>query len=251
MNSTQMEELLSLAERAAREAGGRLKERSDSWVSITEQKGKDIKLEADRLAEDLVLEILTAESDIPILSEERGWIGTPDDDLIWVIDPLDGSANYAQGIPLCAVSIALVESGQPKLGVIYDFNCDDLYGGIAGGSASLNGAPLRVSSVAEQNRGVLMTGLPVRHDFTDDSLQSLVSDMALWRKVRMIGTASLAIAYVACGKADLYREKNVMFWDVAAGCALVLAAGGVIEISPGPLDEPKTVTAHNGLLHKR
>ena len=251
MNSTQMEHLLSLAEKAAREAGRRLRERSDSWTSIVVQKGKDIKLGGDRLAEDLILEILTGGSDFPILSEERGWVGAPNDGLIWIIDPLDGSANYAQGIPLCAVSIALVDGTQPKLGVIYDFNRDELYLGIAGGSASLNGAAMRVSSVTEQSRGVFMTGLPARHDFSDDSLHALVSDMALWRKVRMIGTASLAIAYVASGKADLYREENIMFWDVAAGCALVLAAGGAIEVTQGPLDEPKAVAAHNGLLHMR
>ena len=196
----------------------------------------------------MILDVLTKDTDFAVLSEERGWAGGTTGGLTWVVDPLDGSANYAQGIPLCDVSIALIDGAHTKLGVVYDFNRDELYTGIVGQGAWLNREPMRVSPVAERNKGILMTGLPVRRDFGDDPLNVLVSDMAVWRKVRMIGTAALAVAYVAAGRADLYREENVMFWDVAAGCALVLAAGGAVEMTEGPLDEPKTVIAHNGLL---
>ncbi len=241
---------LRVAESAALSAGHHLAVRHADWHGVDAKTGRDIKLKADVLSETLIIDLIAAASEFPILSEETGWRNedAASAERLWVIDPLDGSANYAQAIPFCAVSIALLEQGRPVVGVVYDFNHNELFSGIVGEGAWLNHAPMHVSAVDAPGHGVLMTGLPVRRDFSSAALSRLAADLGTWRKVRMIGSAALATAYVAAGRADFYREENIMMWDVAAGCALVDAAGGHVEVSPGPLDAPKTVTVHNGRL---
>ncbi len=249
MRDEDLRTYLELAESAALAAGARLSARPETWQGVDVEEGKDIKVKADRQSEDMIREILSQGSNIPILGEESGWSGQMDSSgLAWIVDPLDGSANYNRRIPLCAVSIALLEGNTLRLGVIYDFNAKELYAGIVGQGAWLNQDPMRVSGIRERSKSVLMTGLPVRRDFSPEALADMAADMAQWKKVRMIGSAALAVAYVASGRADYYREENTMFWDIAAGCALVLAAGGTVEISEGPLNQPKNVIAHNGHL---
>ena len=244
MSETTTKTWLALAEKAARAAGDKLALRDESWSGTKSDDNRDVKVVADKKSEALIVELLTGESPFPVLGEEAGWQGGADQTAFsWIVDPLDGSANYARQIPLCCVSIALIENGKPVLGVIYDFNSGELYSGIVGEGAWLNGTPMAVSSVRERSKAILVTGLPVRRDFSADAMAAFAQDMAAWQKVRMIGTAALALAYVACGRADCYREENIMFWDVAAGCALVEAAGGRVSLSPGDLLEPKLVTA--------
>lgn len=240
---------LRLGESAALTAGHHLAAQRVAWGVVTQESGKDIKVQADARAEAMIVELLRGGSDLPILSEETGWqAGGQLADQAWVVDPLDGSANYFQGIPACAVSIALLDKGAPKIGVVYDFNHDELFSGIVGEGAWLNHEAISVSQVSDPGKGVLMTGFPVRREMSPDSLTAMAIALGHWRKVRMIGSAALATSYVAAGRGDLYREENTMIWDVAAGCALIEAAGGVVEISAGPMDEPKTVVAHNGKL---
>ena len=146
------------------------------------------------------------------------------------MDPLDGTANYTRDIPLCCVSIALVSNLNPVIGVIYDFNNDDLYEGTKENKALMNNKPINVSDIAEKNKGILVTGLPNATDYSDKAMLTMVKDFQSWRKVRMIGSAAMAAVYVASGKADLYKEFGTYLWDVAAGAAIVSAAGGVAEI---------------------
>ena len=243
---TELGALLDLAANAARKAGRQLKEADEQWRSISYEQNHDIKVEGDTKSEALILACLEASSNIPILSEEVGWQGKRSGSRSWVVDPLDGSANYARGIPVCGVSIALVDELTPVLGVVYDPYRDELFSGVVGEGAWLNGAPIAVSKIRERSRGVLMTGLPARMDYDEGTLQSLASEMRKWRKIRMVGCASIATAYVAAGRAEMYREKGTMLWDVAAGCALVAAAGGDYKLSEGAFDEPRNVIAHNG-----
>ncbi|MGB3625541.1 MAG: inositol monophosphatase family protein, partial [Henriciella sp.] len=134
------------------------------------------------------------------------------------------------------------------LGVVYDFFRDEMFAGIVGAGATLNGAPMTVSDVSDRGRATLMTGFPVRADFSDEALSTMARDFASWKKIRMIGTAALAAAYVAAGRADCYREQGSMLWDIAAGCALVEAAGGKVSLDMTALDAPMNVTAWNGTL---
>lgn len=237
----------ALAEQAARKAGAALAERGAAFTGIDSAEGRDIKLKADKAAETIIIEVLGAGSDYPILSEETGWTAE-EGDICWVVDPLDGSANYNKQIPFCCTSIALVKSGDPVVGVIYDFNHDDLYSGEVGVSATLNGSAMSVSDVDAKKDAILFTGLPLNGDFSADALGAMAADFAHWKKVRMMGTAATSVAMVSCGKAERYHEIGIMIWDVAAGCALVKAAGGRVTMTDGPLDAPKTVTADNGLF---
>ncbi|MEM8618041.1 MAG: inositol monophosphatase family protein, partial [Pseudomonadota bacterium] len=235
------------AEEAAKRAGSALAARGANFSGVEASVGRDIKLKADKAAEALIIETLSAGSDYPILSEETGWTAA-EEDVCWVVDPLDGSANYNRKIPFCCTSIALVKAGRPVVGVIYDFNHGDLYSGEVGTGASLNGAPMAVSKQPEKAQSILFTGLPLNGDFSPEALGAMAAGFADWKKVRMMGTAATSLAMVSCGKAERYHEHGIMIWDVAAGCALIEAAGGRVVISEGPLDQPKTVTADNGHL---
>ena len=191
---------------------------------------KDIKLKADIKAEDLIKNILNTNSKFPILAEESGKSSNNLGGIFWVVDPLDGTANYSRNISLCCVSIALIQNQKPVLGVIYDFNNNDLYEGSINSKAVLNEREICVSDVLFPKDGILITGLPNDTDYSDDALMEMVKSFQKWRKVRMIGSAALAAVYVASGKADLYKEKRTYLWDVAAGAAIVEAAGGCVTM---------------------
>ena len=201
--------------------------------SITEifSSDKDIKLTADIQAEQIIKDIISAESSYPILAEESGKSVEKLGDTYWIIDPLDGTANYSRSIPISAVSICLMHQLNPVLGVIYDFNNDHLYEGSIVSDALLNNQKIKVSSVDNSKSGMLITGLPNNTDYSDKALTRMIRDFQDWRKVRMLGSAAMAAAYVASGKADVYKEKNSYIWDVAAGAAIVKAAGGYVSLT--------------------
>ncbi len=196
--------------------------------------GRDIKLQADQDAEAIILKALSA-SGYPVLAEESGEHGLVDGDTpYWIVDPLDGTMNFNRGFPECCVSIALFRGEDPLLGVIYDFNRDECFRGIVGEGAWLNDTPMTVSGIAERNQAVLCTGFPTHRSFDEDSIEEFVRSAQDFKKVRMLGSAALMVAYVACGRADAYLEESIMLWDVAAGLALVQAAGGYIDVQPSP-----------------
>ena len=218
-------ELLT-AKQAATKAGIFLKENKHNLNEILSSTSKDIKLEADIRAEKIIIDYISSKSDIKVLAEESGMSSNKFSKNIWVIDPLDGTANYARDIPLCCVSIALISDLKPVIGVIYDIYNDDLYEGTINTKARLNGNGINVSTVTQSNEGILITGLPNDTDYSNDAMFRMIKNFQDWRKVRMIGSAALASAYVASSKADLYIENQSYLWDVAAGAAIVNAAGG-------------------------
>ena len=190
----------------------------------------DIKLKADVEAENLIKSILSRRSNFPILAEESGKSENELEETFWVVDPLDGTANYTRDIPLCCVSIALMHKMQPVIGVIYDFNNNNLYEGSFDGEAKLNESIIKVSDVNEPKEGILVTGLPNNTDYSDSALLKMVKDFQEWRKVRMIGSAAIASCYIASAKADVYKEFGTYLWDIAAGAAIINAAGGRADI---------------------
>ncbi len=240
--------LLQFAEEAVRKAGLALKENINKWSSIDRETSRDIKINADKKSENLILSVLSESTNIAVLSEEAGWNKERENLLYWVVDPLDGTVNYVQGIDLCCVSIALMKGWEPLLGVVYDFNRDEMFSGVCGQSAWLNGQEIRVSQTSSPDRAVLNTGFPARSDFSEQAVNTFVKNLVQWRKVRMLGTAALSLSYVACGKSDAYHEKNIMLWDVAAGCALVKAAGGDVHISGDDFTAPVEIKASNSQL---
>lgn len=238
--------LLHLADTAAAAAGEALLANRVQWGVIEAEQGREVKIGADKHAEEIVLSAIARESDYPIISEEAGWARAMQrgDRWVWAIDPLDGSVNYLRGYPHCGVSIALLDEGKPVLGVVDCFITRERFSGAIGLGAWLNGAPMRVSEIENPAKGILQTGVPSRA--SDESIKTFEQRLRTWQKVRMIGSAATALAYVAAGRAEAYRESGSMIWDVAAGCALVEAAGGKVRIEGAALDQPLEVAASNG-----
>jgi myo-inositol-1(or 4)-monophosphatase len=222
---------LKTAKDASTAAGKLLYENKKDLNKSIFSSDTDIKLKADIKAEDLIKLILANESSFPILAEESGKPEGVLEETFWVVDPLDGTANYTRDIPLCCVSIALMHKMEPVIGVVYDFNNNNLYEGGFDREAKLNESVIRVSDVNEPKRGILVTGLPNNTDYSDTALLKMVKDFQEWRKVRMIGSAAIASCYIASAKADVYKEFGTYLWDVAAGAAIVNAAGGKAEIT--------------------
>ncbi len=217
---------LIIAKKAALEAGNFLKKNKNNLNRTISSTDRDIKLQADIEAEKIIKDIINNDSSFGILAEESGMSSEKSYENLWIVDPLDGTANYSRNIPLCCVSIAILSDAKPVLGVIYDFNNDDLYEGSINKSACLNGKEISVSKTKTSQEGVLVTGLPNDTDYSDEAMMDMIKNFQNWRKVRMIGSAALASAYIASGKADLYMENKSYLWDIAAGAAIVNAAGG-------------------------
>lgn len=246
MTSPDLIQLLALAQRAATRASDALVSERAQWRAVEAEEGREVKLRADKFAEALIVETLQAGSPYRILSEEIGWVRGDDSDLLWAVDPLDGSVNYAQGFPHWAVSIALVRGLSPVLGVVDCPALGERFTGIAGGGAWLNGEPTRVSDVSDPMRGILMTGIPARARADDEAMAGFAQRLARWRKVRMIGSAACAIAAVAAGRAEAYHETGGMLWDVAGACAVAAGAGALLRIDGAAPDQPLDVRVTNG-----
>ena len=235
-------ELKDLAVNAAIEAGNFLNKNKLEEKEIHEEKGRDIKLIIDQDTEKLIRSNLQV-TDIPILGEEYG--GDIADGKYWVIDPIDGTANYFRGLDECCVSIALMEDDEALIGVIYNFNNDQMYTAVKNLGAFLNNTKISVSDIASRDKASITTGFPASE--TIESSMDFLKDLKGWKKVRMFGSAALSCAYVASGKCDYYAEKGVFLWDFAAGICLVKEAGGNIAYSLIDNDRYEVI-ASNGLI---
>ncbi len=242
-----------VAVEAARAAGHLLLAESSGARRIA-YKGSPTNLvtEMDARAEALILERLQrAFPDDAVLAEEAGSRGGRSGRR-WIVDPLDGTTNYAHGVPIFAVSIALEQDGRVRLGVIYDPTRDELFVGERGGGASLNGTPLAVSAAAALDESLLATGFPYNVRESRRNLAEFAAFTLRARAVRRLGSAVLYLAWVAAGRFDGYWELSVGAWDVAAGSLLVEEAGGrVSDVTGGPLDlDRPTIVASNGRIHE-
>ena len=231
MKNLDLHKEIQIAKDAAKAAGKLLDENKKDLNQSIYSSDTDIKVKADVEAENLIKSILSSRSNFPILAEESGKSKNELEETFWVVDPLDGTANYTRDIPLCCVSIALMHNMEPVIGVVYDFNNNNLYEGSVEGEAKLNESIIKVSDVNKPKEGILVTGLPNNTDYSDSALLKMVKDFQEWRKVRMIGSAAIASCYIASAKADVYKEFGTYLWDVAAGAAIVNAAGGKAEIT--------------------
>ena len=208
--------------------------------------------EMDARAEELIVGRLAAAfPDDGVLAEERGAAGGRSGRR-WIIDPLDGTTNYAHGVPIFAVSIALEAAGRVELGVVFDPNLDELYVAERGRGATLNDRPLAVSAAATLDESLLATGFPYDIRETDDNnLREYAAFSVRARAVRRMGSAVLYLAWLAAGRLDGYWELRLGAWDVAAGGLLIAEAGGrVTDLAGGPLDlDAPAVVASNGRIH--
>ena len=221
---------LEIAKSAALDGGNYLLANQGEDLEVLLNEGRDIKLQLDTDTEHLIKKTLRSKSSFSILGEETGLSGDLGE-FYWVIDPLDGTSNFLRGIPISCVSIALMRNLNPILGVIYDFNHDDLYFGHQESRAFLNQREICVSNYSLKNESTLVTGIPAKQHYTDEEFKNMIDDFQNWKKIRMIGSAAMASIYVAAGKAETYKENGIFLWDIAAGAAIVNAAGGVASIT--------------------
>lgn len=251
MQNLDLNGLLSLASDTAKGAIIDIMAATGQFRYIREDLPRDVKIEADHKLEEFIIRTLSKGSDYPILSEEGGGQGNATNcGWRWIIDPLDGSMNFSRGIPMCCISIGLWKGMEPMLGVVYDFNRDETFAGIVGKGAWLNESPIKVSAVTVKSKAVLCTGFPVSTDFSKESLLAFVEDIKNYKKIRLLGSAALSLAYVASGRADCYIEKNIKIWDVAAGIAIVKAAGGFVRINRSDIKDALWVKASSACLRE-
>ncbi len=221
---------LQIAKSAALLAGEFLLKAQGGDLKILSNRGRDLKLQLDIDTENIIKEFIMSKSHYSILGEETG-----SNDVLnkfyWVIDPLDGTSNFLRGIPISCVSIALMNELDPVLGVIYDFNHEELYYGHKESKAFINDLEIHVSNLSLKNKSTLVTGIPAKTEYSDVEFNELISTFQAWKKIRMIGSAAMAAVYVASGKAETYKENGIFLWDVAAGAAIVSAAGGKASIT--------------------
>ncbi|MEA4810976.1 MAG: inositol monophosphatase family protein [Anaerolineaceae bacterium] len=205
----------------------------------TEHKSKaDLVTKADKLSEAFLKgKVLQAFPDHTIMAEESGLQqGNPEHQ--WFIDPLDGTLNYAHGLPIYAISIAYAYKGQLQMGVIYAPNLDEMFTAEAGKGAQLNGKPIHASGTAQMIDAMLITGFRFHLlDTPRSNIDNFVNLSHLVQSVRRLGSAALDLAYVACGRVEGFWEISLFPWDAAAGILLVREAGGIAE----PLYESKSL----------
>ncbi len=249
-----MDKYLELAVDAATSAGRLLREGIDT-IAWVEHKGEiNLVTAMDIKSEELIKQkIHSAYPDHQIMAEESD-VPRNYSDFRWIIDPLDGTTNYAHGFPMFCVSIALEIEGIAHVGAVYDPTRDELFTGTRGGGAMLNGKPIAVSETEELDKALLATGFPY------DLRTSEVNNLDRWnamifraQAVRRAGSAALDLCYIAMGRFDGFWELKLYPWDVAAGALFVEEAGGKVSHLGGePLSVySKEIVASNGKIHSQ
>jgi myo-inositol-1(or 4)-monophosphatase len=245
-------EFLPVAREAAEAAGLVLRQGLDRGMEISYKGAVDLVTNFDKLAQDLIVGRISAAHPGHAFLAEEGLRPAAPAEFLWVIDPLDGTTNFAHRLPVFAVSIGLVAAGRPVLGVIYDPVREDMFSAVAGEGAFLNGRPIRVSTVRELIRSLLATGFPY------DMRESPVNNVDHFHNfsvraqaVRRCGSAAVDLCYLACGRFDGFWELKLKPWDVAAGAVIVREAGGrVSNFDDGEFSiYDGEALATNGLIH--
>jgi myo-inositol-1(or 4)-monophosphatase len=242
-----------LAERIAREAGALQRERYETRLSMQSKSAPiDLVTEVDLACEELIVgAIQRVYPGDAILAEEGSGADTEGAPYRWVIDPLDGTMNYAHGYPRFCVSIGIEEARRGAVGVVYDPLLDELFAASRGAGALRNGAPIRVSKENDLSRALLATGFAYDvHESEDDNLANFARFAKLARGLRRDGSAALDLCYVACGRFDAFWELKLHPWDVCAGNVIVEEAGGhTSDFSGGPaIGDGRETVASNGAL---
>ncbi|NEQ48592.1 MAG: inositol monophosphatase [Leptolyngbya sp. SIO3F4] len=255
ISAEDLQRFLDVATEAAL-AGGAILQKYWGNLSSIQEKGRsgDLVTEADRASELEVLAVIKRHlPEHAILAEESGQLGQLDNPLLWAIDPLDGTTNYAHQYPLCAVSIGLLVEGTPTVGVVYNPILGDLYRAAKGLGATHNRQPMHVSTTTKLANSLLVTGFAYdRRETIDNNYAEFCHFTHLTQGVRRGGSASIDLAHVASGCLDGYWERGLSPWDLAAGVVLVEEAGGVVSAYDGsPFDiHSGRLVATNGSLHQ-
>lgn len=240
---------LELALSAAREAGQLLRENFESDLDVDEMLSHDIKLALDVESQKLIEERLLAGFPDHAIYGEEGIAGDQSSDTQWIVDPIDGTVNYFFGIPHFCISIAMRRAGEMKIGVIYDPMLNEMFAVDFEGPATKNGRPIRPSNRAELSESIVTIGFSKSSESIDAGMERYKNFAHRVRKTRMMGSAALALAYIACGRLDAYIEEMISIWDIAAGQLMLERGGGKVELIPSPLHPDKSsIVSSNGKL---
>jgi myo-inositol-1(or 4)-monophosphatase len=245
-----LQEIIELAKKA----GEILQSGVGTDLKIRHKGRIDLVTKIDQLSEDyLVGQIKVRYPDHAIFTEETGH-HQGNADTCWYIDPLDGTINYAHGIPIYCVSIAYVENQLARLAVVLDPTRPECFSAERSKGAWLNGKPIHVSQIAELVGGILVTGFPNHTETRHNNLDNFSHFFFEAQAIRRFGSAALDLCYVAAGRSDGYWQIESHAWDMAAGTLIIQEAGGVVtdlDGSPDFLKEPYCVVAANPQLHPK
>jgi myo-inositol-1(or 4)-monophosphatase len=240
---------LELATHAAHEAGRLLRSHFGRPPDVDEASHHDIKLALDRESQELITNILLGARDGDALYGEEGLAGNQQSSRHWIVDPIDGTVNFFYGIPHFCVSIALRVDGVIVLGVIHDPMVGETWTVEKGGPALLDGVPVRASDRDTLEESILFVGCGKDGDALRTGIERFRKASLRARKMRMMGSAALGMAYICCGRLDAYVEARISLWDIAAGQLLVEAAGGKVDLTPSPgHPDSWSIVATNGRI---
>ncbi len=227
---------LSELETLARAAGQILRDGYEKDHDIHYKGVIDLVTEIDHKSEAYLLgEIQTRWPESLIFAEESGESGQGE--LVWYIDPLDGTVNYAHGVPVFCVSIACAWNGQVQLGIVYDPMRDEMFAAERGKGATMNGRPIRVTNITELGRALLVTGFPYdTWTALDNNIRHFSKFARRTQGVRRLGSAALDACYVAAGRLDGFWEMSLRAWDIAAGALIAEEAGARVTTADGGPD---------------
>lgn len=246
-------QFFSVAKEAAREAGTFIKSKWQTGVTVEYKGAINLVTEVDRQAEKLIVTHLQKNFPTHDILAEEGSGQKKDSDYRWVIDPLDGTTNFAHGYPLFAVSLALQHKGQTVLGIVYEPLREELFHALKNGGAFLNDKKISVSKVQKLDRALVATGFAYNlreaaHNNIDEFQRVLLKAQA----VRRDGVAAIDLCYVACGRYDGFWEGGLFPWDVAAGVLAIEEAGGRVTRFDGSSFSifDKEILVTNGCFHE-
>jgi myo-inositol-1(or 4)-monophosphatase len=249
-----MKPTLDFIKSIAAQAGDILLDLADSDLHIEHKSRIDLVTKADHDSEQFLINAIhNVFPDHAIVAEESGaWNGSQDHQ--WYIDPLDGTLNYAHGVPIYCVSIGYACQGRMELGVVFDPTRGEFFCAQRGQGATLNGQPIHVSGFNELIDCMLATGFPKgADDPPDDNIANFIGFSKHAQCVRRLGSAALAIAYTAAGRLDGFWEVEIYQWDIAAGGLIVEEAGGVVtDIHGGPdyMKRPPSILCANPVIQR-
>ena len=244
--------MLNFAIETAREAGQILLERFGRKINISKKGDINLVTEADLASEKHIIEkIKSRYPKHAILAEESGEAIVEGDEWKWIIDPLDGTTNYAHGYPCFCVTLALEHNGEIVVGVTFDPTRNELFAAERGSGATLNNKPIRVSETQELKDALLVTGFPYDTRERENFARHFTGFTQKSRGIRRDGSAAIDMAYVACGRFDGFWEEGLHAWDVAAGVLFIEEAGGRVSYyddSKFSIYKPP-ICASNKLIH--